>query len=208
MPYSEADFLRDTNVSRETMLDYQRWYQLLLKWNKKINLVSMSDLEDFWLRHALDSWQITQFVPKTAKAYIDLGSGAGFPGIALAIAAKQRADAYHVTLVESAGKKTSFLKAVIRELGLSATATSERAETINPAIYDVISARAFAPLDRLLNYAQPFWGNDTIGLYLKGQNVDQELTQANKIWNYNVETAPSLSSSTGRILKITDLTPR
>ena len=208
MPYSEADFLRDTNVSRETMLDYQRWYQLLLKWNKKINLVSMSDLEDFWLRHALDSWQITQLIPQTAKTYIDLGSGAGFPGIALAIAAKHREDDYHITLVESAGKKTSFLKAVIRELSLSATATSQRAETIDPEIYNVISARAFAPLHRLLNYAQPFWGYDTIGLFLKGQNVDQELTLANKTWNYNVETAPSLSSSTGRILKVTGLTPR
>ena len=108
-------------------------------------------------------------------------------------------------MVESAGKKASFLRAVIRELNLPAKVTSERAENLSAQPYDIISARAFAPLDRLFNYAQPFWSNETIGLFLKGENVDAEIAEAHKSWKYDVESVPSLSNATGCILKVTGL---
>ena len=198
---------RGSNVSRETLADYQAWHRLLLKWNRKINLVSPSALGDFWRRHAMDSWQIWPHIPKTASKLIDLGSGAGFPGLAMAIGCKSRGQG-SVTLVESAGKKTTFLKTVIRELNLPANAISERAENIEPESYDVITARAFAPLPRLLAYAQPFWGEGTIGLFLKGEAAEQELTESSKEWRYNVESIPSRSDVTGCLLKITELRRR
>lgn len=204
MAYSFEDFADESHVSRETLADYQAWQALLLKWNRKINLVSPTALDDFWRRHALDSWQIWPHVPETAEKFIDLGSGAGFPGLSMAIGCKALGQG-HVTLVESAGKKTSFLRTVIRELNLPAQATSERAEEITPESYDVITARAFAPLPRLFAYAQPFWGEGTIGLFLKGEAVQEELTLASKEWTYNVEIVPSLSDTTGCLLKISDL---
>lgn len=207
MAYSFEDFARDSDVSRETLADYQAWHTLLVKWNRKINLVSPTAMDDFWRRHALDSWQIWSHIPETASKLIDLGSGAGFPGLAMAIGCKAR---HHgdVTLVESAGKKTTFLRTVIRELGLPAVATSERAEMIEPSRHDIITARAFAPLPRLFSYAQPFWGEGTIGLFLKGEAVSEELTEASKEWTYNVESIPSLSDTTGCLLRITELRRR
>jgi len=208
MVYSFEDFARESYVSRETLVDYQLWHSLLLKWNKRINLVSPTALYDFWRRHALDSWQITPHMPGKPSISIDLGSGAGFPGLALAIAAKHKREDHHVTLIESAGKKASFLRTVIRDLNLPAQVISQRAEELPAKTYDVVSARAFAPLDKLCKYAQPFWGKETIGLFLKGQNVDDELTEANKSWKYNVERITSVSDSTGCIVKVTGLMPK
>lgn len=207
MAYSFEDFADESGVSRETLTDYQAWHALLLKWNRKINLVSPTALDDFWRRHALDSWQIWPHVPETASKFIDLGSGAGFPGLSMAIGCKSRGQG-HVTLVESAGKKTTFLRTVIRELELPASATSERAEKITAAPYDIITARAFAPLPRLFAYAQPFWGEGSLGLFLKGEAAEEELTAASKEWTYNVETVPSISDPTGYLLKITELRRR
>ncbi|MEP3889143.1 MAG: 16S rRNA (guanine(527)-N(7))-methyltransferase RsmG [Hellea sp.] len=204
MAYSFEDFAKESNVSRETLADYQAWHALLLKWNRKINLVSPTALDDFWRRHALDSWQIWPHIPEMSKKFIDLGSGAGFPGLAMAMGCKAHGVG-DVTLVESAGKKTSFLRTVIRELSLPANATSQRAEEITPERHDIITARAFAPLPRLFAYAQPFWGEGTIGLFLKGEAAQEELTLASKEWTYDVEIIPSLSDSTGCLLKITDL---
>ena len=207
MAYNFEDFARDSDVSRETLVDYQAWHALLLKWNRKINLVSPTALGDFWRRHALDSWQIWPHIPETASKFIDLGSGAGFPGLAMAIGCKARGQG-GVTLVESVGKKTTFLRTVIREIDLPATATSERAEMIEPEAYDIITARAFAPLPRLFSYAQPLWGEGTIGLFLKGETAQEELTESAKEWTYNVEIIPSRSDVTGCLLKITELRRR
>ncbi len=207
MAYSFEDFASDSDVSRETLSDYQAWHALLLKWNRKINLVSPTAMDDFWRRHALDSWQIWPHVPETASKFIDLGSGAGFPGLAMAIGCKARAQG-DVTLVESAGKKTTFLRTVIRDLGLPASASSERAEKLEPEPHDVITARAFAPLPRLFSYAQPFWGEGTTGFFLKGEAAQEELTKASKEWTYDVEIIPSRSDTTGCLLKITELRRR
>ncbi len=204
MSYAAQDFARDTNVSRETLADYRRWQELLLKWNRQINLVSPAAIGDFWQRHALDSWQITPHVPEKAEKFIDLGSGAGFPAIALAIDCKYKGWG-EVQMVESVGKKASFLRAVIRELDLPAQVSSERAEALPAKAYDVISARAFAPLPRLMAYAQPFWGQGSVGLFLKGENINSELTEASKSWNYDAKAISSRSDTTGSLLKVTHL---
>ncbi len=187
--------------------EFQAWKALLERWNKKINLVSRAAMEDFWTRHALDSWQLWPLVPEHAQTIIDLGSGAGFPGIALAIGCKRDGKG-EVTLVESAGKKANFLRTVIRELDLPARVWADRAEKFPPKTFDLVSARAFAPLPRLLTYAQPFWGAATQALLLKGQSVGEELTQAEESWIYHVEEFQSLSDPDGVILRISELKPR
>ncbi len=187
--------------------EFRAWQELLERWNAKINLVSKGAMDDFWTRHALDSWQLWPFVPKQAETFLDLGSGAGFPGLALAIGCK-RAGQGHVTLVESAGKKANFLRTVIRELDLPASVWADRAEKMPPQVFDFISARAFAPLPRLFTYAHPFWGETTKALLLKGLNAQTELTQAQESWIYHVEEHQSQSDPDGVILEISGLKPR
>ncbi len=194
-------------VPRGTLPIFEVWEGLLRRWNERINLVSPGAMDDFWGRHALDSWQLWDFVPETTQTILDFGSGAGFPGIAMAIGC-QHTGRGHVTLIESAGKKANFLRTVIRELDLPATVWADRAEKLPPKPYDLITARAFAPLPRLLNYAQPFWGDDTIALLLKGQNADEELTQAEKAWKFDVEKFASRTDETGIILKLSSLSAR
>ena len=206
-PFTAQDFANLADVSRETFADFQAYEALLAKWNRKINLVSPTAAKDFWGRHALDSWQLAAMLPKSFETLLDLGSGAGFPGIAMAIACKQTGQG-RVTMVESAGKKAAFLRTVIRELSLPATVWADRAEDMPPQPYDIITARAFAPLPRLLTYAHPFWGEDTTALLLKGQGAQEELTQAQISWIYNVTSTTSRSDPTGVILQINDLAPR
>lgn len=184
--------------------EFHAWKALLERWNERINLVSRTAMGDFWTRHALDSWQLWPLVPQEAETFIDLGSGAGFPGIALAIGCK-RAGRGQVTLVESAGKKANFLRTVVRELDLPAKVWADRAEKIPPQSFDLISARAFAPLPRLFSYAQPFWGEGTKALLLKGATAPMELTEAQESWTYEVKEFPSQSDPEGVILQISDL---
>lgn len=194
--------------SPEILQDFRVWQALLEKWNERINLVSKVALMDFWGRHALDSWQLWPLAPKTARSFLDLGSGAGFPGIAVAIGCKHGAistEQGNVTLVESAGKKASFLKTVIRELDLPAQVWADRAENLPAKPYDIITARAFAPLPRLFTYAQPFWGRGTQALLLKGENVKDELTKAGESWHFHVEVHKSQSDPGGAILQIRGL---
>lgn len=206
MPFTAAEFAQTTNVSRETLAAYQVWHDLLVRWNAKINLVSSSTISDFWERHALDSWQITASLPNGDFKAIDLGSGAGFAGIAVAIYAKEIGIG-NITFVESAGKKANFLRTLIRELALPAVVLNERAENVSRETYDLVTARAFAPFSPLLSYAQKFWGQSTIGLFHKGENYGEELTQAVKTWHFAHEITPSISHDAGVILKITDLKP-
>lgn len=204
MAYGAGDFAREPDVSRETFEDFQHWHSLLMRWNAKINLVSKSAIEHFWHRHALDSWQVWAHVPDSATRFIDLGSGGGFPGLALAIGCKHKAQG-HVTLVESAGKKVSFLRTVIRELGLPAEVASQRAEVLPENVYDIVSARAFAPLPELLGYAERFWGAGTLGLFLKGQAVQEEIDAARKTRAFDVHMIPSRTDPDGVIVKLRTL---
>lgn len=207
MGYNSHDFSQEANVSRETFDSFQRWEGLLLKWNSRINLVSNAAMGQFWERHALDSWQVWAHMPENAERCLDFGSGGGFPGIALAIGLKLKGRG-HITLVESAGKKANFLRAVIRDLDLPASVWECRAEDLEARAYDLISARAFAPLPRLFGHAYRHWSADTVGLFLKGQGVDEELTNASKSWIYDVELIPSRSDSQGSLLRVRDLSAK
>ncbi len=205
--FSARDFAGLENVSRETFEDFSHWKTRLDTWNQRINLVSPRALTDFWGRHALDSWQLWSFIPKNSETLLDLGSGAGFPGLAMAVGCKARKRG-HVTLVESVGKKAQFLRTIIRERDLPATVWADRVEYMTDQVYDVITARAFAPLPRLLDYAAPFWGSSTEAWLLKGENVDAELTESQKTWMFDVETFESQSDPQGIILKLTGLQRR
>ena len=197
-------FQRQTDVSPETLELYQIWYSLLSRWNRKINLVAPSTIHDFWLRHALDSWQVLDLLPKDSKTVLDMGAGAGFPSIAIAIALRHTPDAL-ITLVEANGKKCNFLRTVIRECALPAKAVQTRVENLDPQNYDVITARAFAPLAKLLDYSLPFWGKGTVALFPKGENWQAEVEAAHKAYNFDLETTPSQTSDQAMILQVTNL---
>lgn len=217
-----AEFQRITNVSRETFYLYEAWYNLLTHWNKTINLVSPSTIHNYWLRHALDSWQVFENLTKLSlnKPHpfniLDLGSGAGFPGLAAAIHYRDNPNA-HMYLIEANGKKCNFLRAVIRELGLPATAIQARAENVPEILRDkhfnIISARAFAPLPKLLQYSAPYWSVDkqeasttnTIGIFPKGRNWQEEVTAARKYWSFDLETTTSQTDEDAMILLVTNL---
>lgn len=212
-------FEKRANVSRETLADYTAWYQLLRKWNAKINLVAPATLDVFWNRHALDSWQICPLLPSEAKVILDLGSGAGFPAIAAAIDIKHKArsqasnsndgidigPAAHIHLVESAGKKAAFLKTVIRELKLPATVHNLRIEDLAPMQADVISARAFAPLPRLFQYALPHIHAKTQLILPKGETARDEIESASTSWTFSLETVKSITQDGANILIVKDL---
>ena len=204
MSFTKADFAKATGLDEAVVEDYAHWGATLQKWNKRINLVAPSTLDDYWHRHAYDSWQIIPHVVDTVESVIDMGSGAGFPGIALAIEMKSRGHG-HVTLVESAGKKVNFLRSVIRDLQLPATVLSERAESLTPQAFDLVSARAFAPLPKLLAYAHPFWAQHTRGLFLKGQGLAGELLEAQKDWAFSHRAHKSLTDDMASIVEITQL---
>lgn len=206
MAYGKAQFANEPGVTPAVLDDFERWHDLLARWNAKINLVSQTALEAFWFRHACDSWQLTAHLPRDAKTILDLGSGGGFPGLALAIYCKHTENG-QVTLVESAGKKANFLRAVIRDLSLPAIVQSERAESLEPKPYDVISARAFAPLPRLLGYAAPFWAEDTQGLFLKGQAAEAEIAAARENWSFDSRLSESKTDPEASVLILTKLTP-
>ena len=164
-----------------------------------MNLVGPDSLPDFWNRHAWDSAQLMQMAPE-ALMWADLGAGAGFPGVVLAILAKGRADA-HVWLIDSLGKRCRFLQEVVDALKLPATVINGRAEE-QQIRCDIVTARAVAPMDKLLGYAQPYFERGAQGLFPKGEKAESELIEARKSWHFEAELAPSQSDPRGRIVTI------
>ncbi len=201
MPYSAQDFARDTAVSRETLARLEDFATLLRKWQRRINLVSDSSLGDLWRRHMLDSAQILAYAPRRAADrrlnWVDLGSGAGFPGLVVAIMG-----AGEVHLIESNARKCAFLGEAARITGARVTIHCDRIGDIEPWPADVITARACAPLGRLLALAQPFTGPRSRCLFLKGQDIEFELTEASKCWRIDAKVHKSRSSPSGAVLEI------
>ncbi|MDB2391045.1 16S rRNA (guanine(527)-N(7))-methyltransferase RsmG [Alphaproteobacteria bacterium] len=186
------------NVSRETLDQFAAYLALLEKWQKSVNLVARATLDIAWQRHILDSAQLARYLPAECKTIMDVGSGAGFPGLVLSI----MQDAT-VHLVESDHKKTVFLQTVIRELGLSAIVHNERIESLAPMAPDVITARAFAPLGKAIGLLAPHMQPHTILLLLKGRNVEEELTEMPDYPIMSAITYPSLSDPAGMVLQLT-----
>jgi len=202
--WTEQDFVDHSNVPRGTLADFSRWYGLLRKWNARINLVASREVDQFWRRHAYDSWQLNAHLPEKWERLVDLGSGGGFPGLSLGIFAKQRGEG-EVHLVESVGKKTSFLKTVTRELGLPVTVHTARVEALSPLEADIITARAFAPLPRLFDYAAPHLKPASILILPKGESADKEIKEARSHWNFDVEAFKSSTDSSASILRVGNL---
>lgn len=184
--------LRIMNVSRETENDLAMLVDLVLAWQAVKNLVGRSTLEEMWMRHIADSAQLTAHAPAKTRIWIDLGSGAGFPGLVIAILFKNR-PGFQMHLVESDGRKAAFLRAAAREIGLPVRVHNGRIADVLPAIeghVDVVSARALAPLPDLLEMSADLLQKGAVGLFLKGQDVASELT-ANT--TYSIVLEPSVT---------------
>jgi 16S rRNA (guanine527-N7)-methyltransferase len=196
---SPEEFATASGVSRETLSRLKAYVGLLQDWNARHNLVSEASLADVWQRHIWDSAQLARYIPEGAQTLADLGSGAGFPGLVLAELLRDRTQ---VTLFESTAKKCAFLEAVRERLGLNSKIRNERMEASVQAPFDVVTARACAPLEKLLGYAQNFTRPGSVCLFLKGQNLAVELTQARKSWKIEALEHQSLSDASGRVLEI------
>lgn len=194
------------HVSRETMDRLAQYESLLLKWQKSINLVSAGTLPELWRRHMLDSAQLAGLAPEEARRWADLGSGGGFPGLVVAILLAER-PGFEMHLVESDQRKCIFMREVARATGAPATVHNERIESFakGAGIFDVVSARALAPLERLLGWAAPLFGPETKGLFLKGKGVEDELTLARKSWIFEADLHPSQSDPAGSVLMLRGL---
>jgi len=190
------------NVSRETIDDLEILVRLLKKWNMTINLVGKSTVDDVWPRHILDSAQVWQFRPKFLDAWVDLGSGGGFPGLVLAVLAKSDAPDVVFHLIESDARKCAFLRNVSRETSLNTVIHTARIEDVNEITANVVSARALASVDMLLGLSRSFLSENAYCLFLKGQGCATEVEKAHESWHFKSEMTESLSDSSGTILKL------
>ena len=197
-------FARNENVSRETMHKLEIYVDLLIENQKTLNLVSKSTLADVWKRHMLDSLQLAEHLPKTTQSITDLGSGAGFPGLVLAIST-----GIPTRLVDSRQSKGRFLRHVIERTGAPATVINERIENLSTESkkkpVDIITARALAPLNRLCEMAELLDARTC--LFMKGVHWREELTNAQKHWTMTLQSFRSRTSHESRILRISNLRP-
>jgi 16S rRNA (guanine527-N7)-methyltransferase len=195
-------------VSRETVGRLETYEALLKRWQKTINLVAPSTLNDIWHRHFADSAQLWGLRPMQANHWLDLGSGAGFPGLVLAIMGAEVGQTRH-TLVESDSRKAAFLREVARTTGVAVDILCMRIESaeIHAKVgsVDCVTARALAPLPKLLRLAAPYFASHTTGLFLKGREVAAENEDAMRTWNYTAEFRPSVTDPEGRVVVVSAL---
>ena len=175
----------------------QEYIEILKKFNKHTNLVGKSTLVNPWLSHILDSLQILKFIKHKKLSILDMGTGAGLPGLVLSICGCK-----NVTLVDSNGKKINFLFNIKRELGLKTNIILGRLETLENKHYDVVVTRALANLEKLFTYSQKFIKKNTVLIFLKGKTVNEEILDAKKKWNFQHKKHTSLSDSRGCVLVI------
>jgi len=190
------------DVSRETSEKLLALIAALEDWRGRINLMGPKEYDSLWRRHILDSAQLIEHLPDKG-AIADLGSGGGFPGLVLAI--MRPAGSGPVHMIDSVGKKCAFLRQIVRDLGLHAQIHQARIEAVSLSQISCVTARALAPLDKLLTYAEPWTREGAGALFLKGQNWQEELTLAQKCWRFSSKVIPSLSHSGGVVLKLSEI---
>ncbi len=190
-----AGFAALTGVSRETLARLEAYAALLAQWSARINLIGGNTLGDVWRRHFLDSAQLFPLVPAGAQSLVDLGSGAGFPGLVLAILGVPG-----VELIESDARKCAFLREAARIAAAPVLIRNARIEAAPPQFVDVVTARGVAPLDRLIPLSQPFIGPGTVCLFPKGEQAGQELAAAQQAWTMDVTRHDSRTDPRGVIL--------
>ena len=206
--FTADNFQRETDVSRETLERLEAYVALLTKWQSALNLISSRTLSDVWHRHMLDSAQLIDLAPAKASTWVDVGSGAGFPGLVLAILGVG-----NVYLLEKDARKCTFLREAIRVTGAQAHIVENRVEDIEKmdpgerlfSLPHVITARAVAPLGKLLSMVAPLCGKETLCLFPKGQDVERELTAIAKYPNIYVDKLPSRTAPGAAILRIKGL---
>ncbi len=186
------------NKQQETTL--QKFIDELIKHNKHTNLVGKSTLIDPWRSHILDSLQIAPFIKNKKSSILDMGTGAGLPGLTLAIVGYSQ-----TTLIDSNSKKINFLKTVCKKLNIKTKIFLNRIENIKKQKYNFIISRALANLNKLLAYAYSFVNNDTVLIFLKGKNANEEIINAKNQWTFNIEIKQSISDARGKILIIKNL---
>ena len=196
-------------VSRETVARLDRFAALLVEWHSRFNLIAASTASCIWTRHIADSLQLVGLAPK-ARKWADLGSGAGFPGVPIACALAEQADA-EVHLIESNNKKAAFLREAIQVTGVPAAVHAERVADFSKRFrgeLDVVTARALAPLPKLLSIAYPLLKTGAEGIFPKGQDVEAELTQAAKCWSIQASLVPSRTDPKSRVVLIRHAEPK
>jgi 16S rRNA (guanine527-N7)-methyltransferase len=198
-PMNAHGFSAVSGATPAQLADLERFRVLLAQRNEVMNLVGPASLPDFWSRHAWDSAQLLKLAPE-ARAWADLGAGAGLPGLVLAILGKGTLG-FHVDLVESMTKRCKFLAEVVEALELPATVHNARAENLDLTV-EIVTARACAPLHRLLGYARPYLQGGATGLFLKGQDVVAEMKEAARYWEYEADVVPSKSDPRGRVVRV------
>lgn len=202
-PLSPEEFAALIGISQETLARLRAYAGLLTTWSGRINLVASSTLADPWRRHFLDSAQLYPLIPNPlspggADGLIDLGSGAGFPGLVLAIMGING-----VELVESDARKCAFLREAARVAGAAVTIRNARIETVPARPIAVVTARGVASLDRLLSYSQRFIGKETVCLFAKGEQAGHEVAVATQDWDFDVTSHPSRTDPRGVVLCLT-----
>ncbi len=202
-PLTPDEFDRLADVSRETSAKLRIHAALLLQWRGRVNLIGDSTYPDLWRRHFLDSAQLHALIPRDATTLLDIGSGAGFPGLVLSAMG-----GLEVQLIESDGRKCGFLREVVAAAALPATIHNKRAEDFDSLRADIVTARAVAPLPRLLDYSTRLLAPGGSFLFHKGRAVEDELTDAAKRWKMDVERFPSQTDPSGTILRLTGVRKR
>jgi 16S rRNA (guanine527-N7)-methyltransferase len=193
------------DVSRETEGRLDALVGHLVKWNAAINLVGRSTLSEVWTRHILDSAQLFELAPGGAEHWADLGSGAGFPGLVIALLATERAPALRVTLVEADQRKAEFLRSAARACGVPVTVHARRIDALPPLGADVLSARALAPLTDLLGFAARHLLPGGTALFPKGAGHEAEIAAALERWRFSVQKHPSRTDRDSVVLRIGDI---
>ena len=197
LPLGPTGFARVSGVSRETLEKLTAYVELLSQWNRRINLVSANTMGDVWRRHILDCAQLAKYLPRQTRVAVDLGAGAGLPGLILAAMGVPE-----MHLVESDLRKSAFLREAARIMDVAVTLHPERIEKVAAFAADAVVARACAPLTQLIDYSEKFLSPKTVCLFLKGENAGEELAVAKASWSLSAETIPSLTDPSGVILKL------
>lgn len=191
--------------SEGTISTLGQFVDLVLKWNASINIIGKSTADQIWQRHVVDSAQLFRCATEEHRLWLDIGSGGGFPGLVVAILAKDLLPGLRVALVESDQRKSVFLSEASRQLGLAVIVHRKRVELLEPQAADVLSARALAPLSDLCVYAERHLKPNGIGAFLKGANLEAEIENARLKWGFQVDRTPSITDSKAAMLFLRDL---
>jgi len=196
----EIQSVADFSLSPLIISRLQSFADLLAHWNTRINLISRHDLADLWQRHIADSLQLIPFMPDELSSAIDLGSGAGFPGLVLAIAT-----GIPFTLIETDQRKAAFLSEAARLTNAPVRIRNARIEDVTSPRTRLLTARALAPLPTLLTFADTFLAPDGIALFPKGKNLEPELTQASRQWHMRLDRLPSRTNPEASVLRVSEI---